>query len=105
MADTVDDPMRAKIMNVRIEGDLHAILKARSAATGRPMTTEAIRLMRKGLAQEEALGARAENGFDLMLAYAVRGVRGAIEELLQHSSPMELRQFILSAETSSRNVS
>ena len=101
MADTQDDPLRARVMNLRIEGDLHQKLSSRSAKSGRPMTTEALRLIHKGLAQEEVIGPRAESGFDLMIAFGLRGARGVIEKLMETATGAELRQFIYSVEAQS----
>jgi hypothetical protein len=81
-------------MSLRIDPQLHAELSSRSVASGRPMTTVALRLIRKGMAQEEALGTRADRGFDLMLAYSIRGPRGVLEELLKTEDPRALQQHL-----------
>lgn len=98
---TDSDAIDATVLKVRIDPELHAELVKRCSVSQRAKSTELVRLAKAGLAQQQTLGARSDNGFDLLLAYSVRGVRGAIEELLQHATPMELRQYILSVEAQS----
>lgn len=88
-------------MSVRIDPELRAALLTRAESSGRKQTTELLRLARKGIAMEDATGARGDFGYELLLAFSIGGARGAIEELLKIATPMELRQYILSAEATS----
>jgi hypothetical protein len=87
-------------MTLRIAPELHEKLSSRSAESGRPMTTEALRLIDKGLMLDQSLGERAESGFDIMVAYSLNGASGVIDMLVKKLGvePMALRASIAQAE-------
>jgi hypothetical protein len=80
--ETEDNEAKAMVLKLRIDAELHAELIKKSKASGHKQTFEAIRLIRKGLAQEDVLGVRSDGGFDLMLAFSTGGPQAVINELM-----------------------
>lgn len=101
--ETATKEKTAQTMTLRIDPELHKELSSRAAASGRPMTVEALRLIRKGLMLDQSLGQRAESGYDLMQAFAMNGAGAVIEALIQKgATPLQLREAIVRVEVRDR---
>jgi hypothetical protein len=88
------------ILNLRIAPELREELARRSTASGRPNTTEALRLIQRGLMAERSLGLRGESGFDLALTYALNGTASLVDMLIKRmgETPAHLHQIIQQVE-------
>ena len=95
-------PISAHRVNfsMRIRPQMRQELEDRANRNGRSYTQEAETMLERQLQLDRVFGDKVAPAFDLAIAFALHGARGAIEHLLntKTASLMELQQYILSVE-------
>lgn len=85
--------------SLRLRPQVRQAVEDRARANGRSLSQEGETMLELQLQLDQVFGERASPAFNLAIAFATAGARGAVEYLLKTCSPAELRQYILSAET------